>query len=57
MVDEISSVINDNNTLFSRPNILLTGLRRSGKTSIQRVIFAKMAPSQTQFLKSTPQLT
>ncbi|CAF3008081.1 unnamed protein product [Rotaria socialis] len=57
MVDEISSVINDNNTLFSRPNILLTGLRRSGKTSIQRVIFTKMAPSQTQFLKSTPQLT
>ncbi|CAF5017617.1 unnamed protein product [Rotaria sp. Silwood1] len=40
-----------------RPNILLTGLRRSGKTSIQRVIFTKMQPSQTQFLKSTPHLT
>ncbi|UJR33125.1 hypothetical protein I4U23_020582 [Adineta vaga] len=40
-----------------RPRILLTGLRRSGKTSIQRVIFTKMQPSQTQFLESTPHLT
>lgn len=40
-----------------RPCILLTGLRRSGKTSIQRVIFTKMQPSQTQFLESTPRLT
>lgn len=40
-----------------RPRILLTGLRRSGKTSIQRVIFNKMQPSKTQFLKSTPHLT
>jgi Ras-related GTP-binding protein C/D len=42
---------------FTRPRILLTGLRRSGKTSIQRVIFTKMQPSQTQFLESTPHLT
>lgn len=42
---------------FIRPRILLTGLRRSGKTSIQRVIFTKMQPSQTQFLESTPHLT
>ncbi|CAF1229841.1 unnamed protein product [Adineta steineri] len=42
---------------FIRPRILLTGLRRSGKTSIQRVIFTKMSPSQTQFLESTPHLT
>lgn len=42
---------------FIRPRILLTGLRRSGKTSIQRVIFTKMQPSQTQFLESTSHLT
>ncbi|CAF3094755.1 unnamed protein product [Rotaria socialis] len=64
MIEETSPVANcidtdrnDNKEIFTRPNILLTGLRRSGKTSIQRVIFTKMAPSQTQFLKSTPQLT
>lgn len=47
---------NDPSMEFMRPRILLTGLRRSGKTSIQRVIFTKMQPSQTQFLESTPQL-
>ena len=47
----------DDPLLFVRPRILLTGLRRSGKTSIQRVIFTKMQPSQTQFLESTPHLT
>ncbi|CAF3981710.1 unnamed protein product [Rotaria sp. Silwood2] len=64
MIEETSTVGNDvdadktdNKTSFMRPNILLTGLRRSGKTSIQRVIFTKMQPSQTQFLKSTPHLT
>src|SRR4051812_14184018 len=64
MVDTSSTVENDtsgensnNQTAFTRPRILLTGLRRSGKTSIQRVIFTKMQPSQTQFLESTPQLT
>ena len=53
-VDEHS---NRSNTTFFRPRILLTGLRRSGKTSIQRVIFTKMQPTQTQFLESTPHLT
>ena len=48
---------NKNNNPCIRPRILLTGLRRSGKTSIQRVIFTKMPPSQTQFLESTPQLS
>jgi Ras-related GTP-binding protein C/D len=64
MVDRISTSDsdtggdnNDNQTTFIRPRILLTGLRRSGKTSIQRVIFTKMQPSQTQFLESTPHLT
>ena len=49
--------INNSEASITRPCILLTGLRRSGKTSIQRVIFTKMQPSQTQFLKSTPQMT
>lgn len=44
-------------TTYHRPRILLTGLRRSGKTSIQRVIFTKMQPAQTQFLESTARLT
>ncbi|CAF1451316.1 unnamed protein product, partial [Rotaria sordida] len=57
VVNDIDSDKNDNKTSYMRPNILLTGLRRSGKTSIQRVIFTKMQPSQTQFLKSTPHLT
>jgi Ras-related GTP-binding protein C/D len=64
MVDTTSTIENDtggensnHSTSFTRPRILLTGLRRSGKTSIQRVIFTKMQPSQTQFLESTPQLT
>jgi Ras-related GTP-binding protein C/D len=64
MVDTISITENDtsgdnsnNQTSCIRPRILLTGLRRSGKTSIQRVIFTKMQPSQTQFLESTPHLT
>ena len=64
MVDTTSGLENDpeddnssNQISFIRPRILLTGLRRSGKTSIQRVIFTKMQPAQTQFLESTPQLT
>jgi hypothetical protein len=52
-----SHTSNKNFNSFIRPRILLTGLRRSGKTSIQRVIFTKMQPSQTQFLESTPHLT
>ncbi|VDP97239.1 unnamed protein product [Trichobilharzia regenti] len=36
-----------------KPKILLMGLRRSGKSSIQRVVFHKMAPNETLFLEST----
>jgi Ras-related GTP-binding protein C/D len=64
MIDTTTAVVNDtggnnhdNPISYTRPCILLTGLRRSGKTSIQRVIFTKMQPSQTQFLESTPRLT
>ena len=46
-----------NANITRRPRILLMGLRRSGKTSIQQVIFTKMQPSQTQFLESTARLT
>lgn len=36
-----------------KPKILLMGLRRSGKSSIQRVVFHKMSPAETLFLEST----
>jgi len=36
-----------------RTKILLLGLRRSGKTSIQRVIFDNLPPKQTFYLEST----
>jgi Ras-related GTP-binding protein C/D len=38
------------------PRVLLMGLRRSGKTSIQRVVFHKMAPNETIFLESTTKM-
>lgn len=36
-----------------KPKILLFGLRRSGKSSIQKVVFHKMSPNETLFLEST----
>ncbi|CAH1773646.1 unnamed protein product [Owenia fusiformis] len=39
--------------LDSKPRILLMGLRRSGKSSIQKVVFHKMSPNETLFLEST----
>ncbi|XP_005814137.1 ras-related GTP-binding protein C-like [Xiphophorus maculatus] len=41
------------NPSASRPRILLMGLRRSGKSSIQKVVFHKMSPNETLFLEST----
>ncbi len=38
------------------PKILLMGLRRSGKSSIQKVVFHKMSPNETLFLESTAQI-
>lgn len=35
----------------SKPRILLMGLRRSGKSSIQKVVFHKMSPNETLFWK------
>ena len=37
-------------------NIMLMGLPKSGKTSIQRVVFQKMSPHETFFLTSTYQM-
>ena len=42
---------------LSRPRILLMGPRRSGKTSIARVVFQKMSPHETLFLESTSGLS
>ncbi|XP_067949561.1 ras-related GTP-binding protein C-like [Watersipora subatra] len=39
-----------------KPRILLMGLKRSGKSSIQKVVFTKMSPNETLFLDSTPNL-
>ena len=40
----------------SCPHILLMGSRRSGKTSIQRVVFNKTSPHETLFLDATQSL-
>jgi len=39
----------DDSAIASLPRILLMGPRRSGKTSIQRVVFHKMSPHETLF--------
>jgi len=36
-----------------KPKILLMGLKKSGKSSIQKVVFHKMSPNETLFLEST----
>ncbi|XP_035765232.1 ras-related GTP binding Cb [Neolamprologus brichardi] len=43
-------------TSGDKPRILLMGLRRSGKSSIQKVVFHKMSPNETLFLESTNKL-
>jgi len=45
-------VVNEN-----KPRILLLGLKRSGKSSIQKVVFHKMSPNETLFLESTNKIT
>lgn len=42
-----------NGSADQKPRILLMGLRRSGKSSIQKVVFHKMSPNETLFLEST----
>ncbi len=38
---------------ISKPRVLLMGLKKSGKSSIQKVVFHKMSPNETLFLEST----
>tara|TARA_R110002050_G_scaffold150993_3_gene277956 strand:- start:3659 stop:3847 length:189 start_codon:yes stop_codon:yes gene_type:complete len=40
----------------NKPRILLMGLKKSGKSSIQKVVFHKMSPNETLFLESTSKL-
>src|SRR3989338_8215434 len=40
----------------NKPRILLMGLRRSGKSSIQKVVFNKMSPIETLFLEATSKI-
>ncbi|XP_078481297.1 ras-related GTP-binding protein C [Ciona intestinalis] len=39
-----------------KPRILIMGLQRSGKSSIQKVVFHKMSPNETLFLESTSKI-
>ncbi|CAJ0956658.1 unnamed protein product, partial [Mesorhabditis belari] len=41
----------------ARPIVILTGLKRSGKTSIRKVVFQKMSPNETLFEESTARVT
>lgn len=40
-------------SLDDKPRILIMGLRRSGKSSIQKVVFHKLCPNETLFLEGT----
>eukprot|EP00158_Paraphelidium_tribonemae_P005158 Partr_v1_DN27194_c2_g1_i2_m15892 putative ras-related GTP binding len=42
-----------NSSNSKKPKLLLMGLRRSGKSSIQQVVFNKMSPNETLFLESS----
>ncbi|CAD5229289.1 unnamed protein product [Bursaphelenchus okinawaensis] len=41
----------------NRPTIVIMGLKRSGKTSIRKVVFQKMSPNETLFVESTARVT
>ena len=43
----------DNSSIDEKPRILIMGLRRSGKSSIQKVVFHKLSPNETLLLEST----
>ncbi|KAI7885629.1 hypothetical protein K492DRAFT_123599 [Lichtheimia hyalospora FSU 10163] len=52
----VSSDTLDDSTHSDKPRILLMGLQRSGKSSIQRVVFGKMPPNDTLYLESTTKI-
>jgi Ras-related GTP-binding protein C/D len=56
--DSLASTLNDDDDKDgqARPRILLMGTRRSGKSSIQKVVFHKMSPHETLFLESTNEI-
>lgn len=43
-----------NNIIASK---VIMGLKRSGKTSIRKVVFQKMSPNETLFVESTARVT
>ncbi|VDN58789.1 unnamed protein product [Dracunculus medinensis] len=47
----------DESSCNQKPTIVLVGLKRSGKTSIRKVVFSKMSPNETLFVESTPRVT
>ncbi|MFH4975975.1 hypothetical protein AB6A40_002684 [Gnathostoma spinigerum] len=47
----------DKNTALTKPTVVLMGQKRSGKTSIRKVVFNKMSPNETLFVESTPRVT
>lgn len=44
-------------SMSNRPTIVIMGLKRSGKTSIRKVVFQKMSPNETLFVESTARVT
>ncbi|EDW09005.2 hypothetical protein AWZ03_003445 [Drosophila navojoa] len=54
--DGLDLEANASNNSETKPRILLMGLRRSGKSSIQKVVFHKMSPNETVFLESTSKI-
>lgn len=50
---DANSLSFDEVTKAGESRIILTGPRRSGKSSIERVVFHKMSPHETLFLEST----
>jgi len=48
-----SDASSDDERVQSAPRIVLMGSRRSGKTSMERVVFGKMSPHETLFVAST----
>lgn len=40
----------------AKPRVFLMGMRRCGKSSIQKVVFHKMSPHETLFLEGTSKI-
>ncbi|KAK2190602.1 hypothetical protein NP493_74g00042 [Ridgeia piscesae] len=54
--DEYDSEAAGGPSADNKPRILLMGRQRSGKSSIQKVVFHKMSPNETLFLESTTKI-